>query len=256
MKMLFAVLLLASIAVSSHAAVVAEEVAYRHGGTEFRGVLYYDDAIEGERPGVLVVHEWWGLNEYAKERAGMLAAMGYVAFALDMYGEGKTTDHPQTAGEWAGMVSGELGTERFEAAYALLRNSKLTADGEIAAIGYCFGGGVVLSVAKAGVDLRGVVSFHGSLPLQAVAPGTIKAKILVCHGADDPFTSAEQVQEFQQSLRDAGADWEFISYGGAKHSFTVKGADSRGIPALQYNAEADQRSWAAMQLFLDEIFGD
>jgi dienelactone hydrolase len=256
MKILLAVLLLLSVAASSHAAVKVEELTYKQGETDLHGYLYYDDAMDSERPGVLVVHEWWGLNDYAKERARMLAEMGYVALALDMYGEGKTTEHPQTAGEWAGAVTDELGRERFRAAYELLKNHKLTADGKIAAIGYCFGGGVVLRAAKAGVDLRGVVSFHGSLPAESVEPGTIKAKILACHGADDPFVSADQVQKFQQSLRDAGADWQFISYGGAKHSFTSKQADARGIPALQYNAAADQRSWAAMRLFFDEILVD
>lgn len=250
------VALLVSVAVSSHAAVVVEEITYEQGDIEFRGALFYDDAIDGERPGVLVVHEWWGLNDYAKRRATMLAEMGYVALAVDMYGDGKTTEHPETANQWSNAVSDEVNVQRFAAAYELLDDHALTADGQIAAVGYCFGGGVVLRAAKAGIDLVGVVSFHGSLPAKPVEPGTIKAKILVCHGADDPFNDDEQVVKFQQSLRDAGADWEFISFGGAKHSFTVREADARGIPALQYNAEADQRSWAAMQLFFDEIFGE
>ena len=256
MKTLIATLLLLGMAASSNAAIKVEEVNYKQGETELRGYLFYDDTTDGKRPGILVVHEWWGLNDYAKERAKMLAQMGYVAFALDMYGEGKTTEHPKTAGEWASAVTPDLGRERFLAAYNVLKNNKLTADGKMAAIGYCFGGGVVLSAAKAGIDLRGVVSFHGSLPVDSVAAGTIKAKILVCHGAADPFSPPERVQQFQKSLEDAGADWEMNIYGGAKHSFTNKSADAHGIPALQYNAEADRRSWAAMRSFFDEIFAD
>lgn len=256
MKTLLGVLLIACVAASAHAAIHVEQVDYMQGDTKLKGYLFYDDATTAERPGILVVHEWWGLNDYAKKRATMLAEMGYVAMTIDMYGEGKVTEHPETAGEWAGAITSELGRERFEAGYELLKQHKLTADDKIAAIGYCFGGGVVLGAAKAGIDLRGVVSFHGAFPPDAVEPGTIKARILVCHGADDPFTSAEAVEAFQQSLRDAGADWQFISYGGARHSFTVKEADSRGIPALQYDAAADRRSWAAMQMFLDEIFAD
>jgi dienelactone hydrolase len=256
MKTVLTVLMSLCVVTASQAAVKVEELTYKQGDTSLHGYVYYDDASDSERPGVLVVHEWWGLNDYAKERAKMLAELGYVAMALDMYGEGKTTEHPQTAGEWAGAVTDELGKARFTAAYELLRKHKLTADGKIAAIGYCFGGGVVLRAARAGIDLRGVVSFHGSLPTEAVEPDTIKAKILVCHGAEDPFTSAEQVQKFQQSLTDAGADWQLIIYGGARHSFTSKQADTRGIPALQYNASADRRSWAAMRMFFEEIFAD
>lgn len=256
MKTIWVALLVMVAATIAHAEIKMEALDYQGGDTALKGYLYYDDASDEKRPGVLVVHEWWGLNDYAKQRARALAELGYVALALDMYGEGKTTEHPQTAGEWAGAVTAELGRERFAAAHALLRDHALTDDGKIGAIGYCFGGGVVLRAAKSGADLRGVVSFHGSLPPEPVEPGTIKASILVCHGADDSFTSAEQVQAFQQSLKNAGADWQFITYGGAKHSFTSKAADTRGIPALAYNAKADRRSWAAMRSFFDEIFAE
>jgi len=256
MKTVLAGMLMIMIAVSANAAIKVEELTYKQGDTDLRGYLYYDDASDAKRPGVLVVHEWWGLNDYAKERAGMLAGLGYVVLALDMYGEGKTTEHPQTAGEWASAVTDELGRERFLAGLELLKKQKLVEPGKIAAIGYCFGGGVVLRAATGGIDLRGVVSFHGSLPTESIEPGTVKAKILTCHGAEDPFTTVEQLEKFQKVLTDAKADWELNIYGGAKHSFTVKSADARGIPALQYNAEADRRSWAAMQQFFDEIFAD
>lgn len=256
MRILLASILLLSLVATTRAEIKTEELSYKQGDTVLKGFLFYDDATGGKRPGVLVVHEWWGLNDYAKRRARALAEEGYVALALDMYGEGKTTEHPQTAGEWASAVTEELGKERFQAALALLADHELTAPGKVAAIGYCFGGGVVLRAAKAGLDLAGVVSFHGSLPTSPVEPGTIKAKILVCHGAADPFVKAEQIQEFKKVLADAGADWQFISYGGAKHSFSSKEADSRGIPALAYNEAADKRSWAAMLGFFDEIFSD
>jgi dienelactone hydrolase len=235
-------------------AVKTETITYAQGGTELRGYLAYDDATGSKRPGVLVVHEWWGLNEYARERARVLAAKGYVALAVDMYGEGKTTEHPEEAGQWSSAVGDDLKKERFEAALSLLRDHELVDDARIAAIGYCFGGGTVLRLAAAGLELRGVVSFHGSLPTSAIEPGTVKAKVLVCHGADDPFTEPGQVEKFQRVFTEAGADWQFISYGGAKHSFTVKGAEKRGIPALEYNEAADRRSWAAMLSFFDEIF--
>ena len=230
-------------------ALAAEEVLYKQGDTQLKGHLAYDDKDEGPRPGVLVVHEWWGLNDYAKSRADMLAEEGYVALAVDMYGEGKVTEHPQEAGQWAAAVSrnAELGRQRFLAAYELLR-----ADPRI---GYCFGGGVVLNMALVGVDLRGVVSFHGSLPQQPAAPGTVKAKILVCHGGSDPLTTQEQIQTFEKNLTAAKADWELNIYGGAKHSFTNPEADLRGMDALAYSPTADRRSWRAMEDFFAEIFG-
>jgi len=238
-------------------ALKTEEVVYKQGETVLRGHLAYDDAVKGKRPGILVVHEWWGLNDYAKGRADALAKEGYIALALDMYGEGRHTDHPKEAGEWSGYIrqNFSVGKERFMAAYDLLKSNKLTDPTRMAAIGYCFGGYVVLAMAMEGIDLRAVVSFHGSLPLERVEPGTIKASILVCHGADDPLVKPEQIAQFKENLEYAKADWEFVTYGGAKHSFTNPQADSKGIPALGYNKTADERSWRAMLDLFHEVFG-
>lgn len=256
MKRFLIVLLWFAFAAPSEAAIQTESVTYGSGETELHGFIIYDDASQAVRPGILVVHEWWGLNQYAKKRAEMLAGKGYVAFAVDMYGEGKTTEHPQEAMEWSGAVNDALRMDRFQAALDLLRNHKYVDKTRIAAIGYCFGGGVVLRLAGAGADLRGVVSFHGALPTSEIEPGTVKAKILVCHGAEDPFTEPGQVEKFQEVFTKAGADWEFITFAGAKHSFTVEGAEKRGIPGLEYNAAADRRSWTAMLSFFDEVFAN
>jgi dienelactone hydrolase len=233
-----------------------ETVVYQQDGTELRGYLAWDKDIEGKRPGVLVVHEWWGLNDYARHRAEALAELGYIALAVDMYGEGKSTEHPQQAGEWATWIRNNkgVGAARFVAAKKLLEEQELTRKGQIAAIGYCFGGSVVLTMAMSGADLAGVVSFHGGLPTEPASADKVKAKILVCHGGADPTISQEQIHTFLQNLDAVGADYEFIIFGGAKHSFTNKGADARGIPALAYNPAADRRSWRAMQDLFDEIF--
>lgn len=238
-------------------ALKTEEVLYKQGKTVLRGHLAYDDAVEGKRPGILVVHEWWGLNDHAKSKAEALAREGYIALALDMYGDGRVTEHPKEAGEWSGYIrqSFSIGKERFMAAYDLLRSHRLTDPKRMAAIGYCFGGFVVLSMALDGIDLRAVVSFHGSLPLERVEPGTIKASILVCHGGNDPLVKSEQILEFKENLKYAQADWQFVTYGGAKHSFTNPQADSHGMEALGYNKTADQRSWRDMGGLFREVFG-
>jgi dienelactone hydrolase len=244
---------------SSHteAAVHTEKVNYKSGEVSLQGYLAYDDSSKGERPGVLVVHEWWGLNDHAKRKAEALAKAGYIAFAVDMYGEGKNTAHPDTAGKWSAEVrqNKQLGKERFLASYEVLKNHRLTKKKHIAAIGYCFGGYVVLAMAQEGLDLRGVASFHGALPAERVDPGSIKAKILVLHGAEDPLVKPEQISQYQENLKHAGADWQFVFYGGTKHSFTNPDADKAGMPALAYNRSADRRSWTAMLAFFKEIFG-
>lgn len=257
MKIALAALLLVALALPAQAGIKTETVKYKAGDTTLVGYLAYDDATETKRPGVLVVHEWWGLNDYAKKRAEQLAREGYVAFAVDMYGDGKSTPHPEDAGKWAAAVgqNKQLRRDRFLAGWEVLKGHKLTQPNKIAAIGYCFGGSTVLAMALSGADLKGVVSFHGSLP-QEPAEATPKAKILVCHGADDSFITPEQIQTFQTNLRKSGADWEFISYGGALHSFTVPDAAKAGIDALAYNADADRRSWEAMRDFFKEIFAE
>lgn len=263
MKRISMVLLSAlSLLVSSGAAaaVKTETVTYSANGTEMSGYFAYDDSIKGKRPGVLVVHEWWGQNEYPRERARMLAKEGYIAFALDMYGEGKTANHPDTAKKFSSEVGKnmDMAEARFRAALERLKAHPLTEDDNIAAIGYCFGGGVVLEMARRGIDINGVASFHGTLSTVNLAKaGDVKAKIRVYNGADDPFVKPESIQNFKQEMDAAGADYQFINYPGAKHSFTNPGADENGkkfgLP-LAYNAEADRKSWQDMLEFFDNIF--
>jgi dienelactone hydrolase len=252
-KFIVTALLIVAMASAAHAAVKLEPVEYKDGTTMLKGQLAYDDAAKDKRPGVIVVHEWWGLNDYAKQRARMLAEAGYVALAVDMYGDGKSTEHPDEAGAWATAVrsNAKAGMDRFMIGYNVLKADKRVDPAHISAIGYCFGGGVILSAALAGAPLDAVVSFHGALPTDP-ATGKVTARILVCHGAADPFSTPEQVAGFMKAVTDAAADWEFNFYAGAKHSFTNPNAASYKMPQLEYNENADKRSWAAMLNFLAE----
>jgi dienelactone hydrolase len=257
---LLVVFLLVLTAIPARAAVVGKEVTYRAGDTVLKGFLAYDDARSGKRPGVLVVHEWWGLNDYARKRATMLAELGYTTLAVDMYGNGKTTEHADDAGAFTKAVTQNIAVERarFEAALALLKAQPTTDPNRIAAIGYCFGGGVVLQMAREGEPLAGVVSFHGVLGTNRPAKkGAVKAKVLVLHGADDPFASKEQIAALDQEMKQAGADYTFIAYPGATHGFTNPDADRLGAAnqmPIKYNAKADQASWTEMQAFFRRIF--
>lgn len=250
----------ACMATTVRAEIRSEVINYQIAGQAFQGYLSYDDSISGKRPGVLVVHEWWGHNAYARKRADMLAKMGYTAFALDMYGTGKLAEHPDDAQKFmqATLADMNVAEARFNAAMGLLRQQPAVASNKIAAIGYCFGGGTVLHMARVGADLAGVVSFHGSLGTKVPAqPGKIKAKILVLNGADDPFVTPEQIVAFKQEMKSAGAELEFINYPAVKHSFTNPEADDFGkrfdMP-LVYNAEADKNSWQRMRVFLEQVF--
>lgn len=249
-------------ATAVHAAIVGEETTYRAGDQILKGYLAYDDSLEGKRPAVLVVHEWWGLNEYARMRAEMLAQLGYVALAVDMYGDGKQADHPEEAAEFAAEVHSNMtaARQRFAAAMEVLKKQPGVDGSRIAAIGYCFGGGIVLQMAREGMDLRGVVSFHGSLKASSPAtPGRIKARILVCNGGADKFNPMEVITEFIKEMVDAGADFEFHSFPGALHSFTNPGADLLAekfkLP-IGYQKKADEESWLEMQNFLKAVFAD
>lgn len=245
---------------SSCKEIKGEPVEYTSGNVVLKGYLAYDPSEKSKRPGILVVHEWWGHNEYARKRADMLARLGYTAFAVDMYGEGKQAEHPDEAGKFAKEISGNLDMKiaRFMAAMEFLKKQESVDPARIAAIGYCFGGSVVLDMARAGMDLKGVVSFHGGLTTNNPAkPGEVHAKILVCHGEKDTFITAEQIMAFKQEMSDAKADLQFITYKDAKHSFTNPEADSYAqkfnIP-LGYNAAADKSSWEDMKKFLKSIF--
>lgn len=255
---LFALILIISGPV--HAEVVGESVDYRSGDTVFKGFIAYDDSFEDERPGILVVHEWWGHNDYVRKRARMLAELGYVALAVDMYGAGKQADHPDEAGKFAAAVMEDLpeAKDRFLAAMDVLKQHRYTDPGQIAAVGYCFGGGVVLQMARMGVDLDAVVSFHGSLGTTRPAePGDVEARVLVLHGAADPLVPADQVEQFKQEMENANVDYRFIAYPGAMHAFTNPDADKYGekfdLP-LKYSAVADRASWIDMQNFLLDVF--
>lgn len=233
-------------------------VEYRQGSAVLQGYLAYNDKAKGKRPGVLVVHDWMGLGENAKSVAKRLAKVGYVAFAADIYGKGIRPKNAQEAGAQASIYKGDrkLLRARMDAALQTLRKEPMTDASRIAAIGYCFGGTAVLEQARAGSDVKGVVSFHGGLdtPLPA-APGAIKAKVLVLHGAEDPYAPAEQVRAFEDEMRKAGADWQVTLYSGAVHAFTNPEAGSDPSKGVAYNAKAAWRSWAAMRIFLKEIFG-
>ena len=237
-----------------------EPVTYSAGDTTLRGYLATDTSKQGKRPGVLVVHEWWGLNDYIKRRARMLAELGYGALGVDMYGDGRAADNAADAGALMNGVLGNMkaGEARFGAAYDLLASRPGVDGSRIAAIGYCFGGAVVLHAARIGMPLRGVASFHGALgSFHKPAPGSVKAKVLVCHGADDKLVSQDEVAAFKQEMDDAKADYRFVAYPNAMHGFTNPDATENGkrsgIP-LAYDAEADRRSWQDMKEFLARVF--
>jgi dienelactone hydrolase len=237
-----------------------ETVSYRVGDETFTGTLAYDDAVEGPRPGILVVHEWWGANDYVRKRAEMLAEEGYTAFALDMYGSGKVAEHPDDARRFSQevMANRPAAEARFNAALALLRQHPTVDPDSIAAIGYCFGGGIVLHMARAGADLRGVVSFHGSLaPSTPVRPGSVTAAVLVFTGIDDPFVPAEKVSAFVAEMHAAKVAYTVVGYPGVTHGFTNPVADQLGarfnLP-LAYDAAADADSWQRTMLFFDDLF--
>lgn len=250
-----ACLLLAS---SAAAAITTSDVEYRHGETVLQGFMAYDDAVEGRRPGVLVVHQWMGLTEYERMRAEQLASLGYVALAVDVYGKGVRPSDTAEAGKLAGAYKGDRALLRARLAAGLdaLRASELVDPKRVAAIGYCFGGTAVLELARSGADVAGVVSFHGGLDSPTPADGrTVKAKVLVLHGADDPFVPETEIAAFQQEMRDAKVDWQMVYYSGAVHAFTQKGAGNDPSRGAAYDERADRRSWLAMRTFFGEILG-
>lgn len=240
--------------------IAEQEINYSSNGTTLKGFYAYDKSKEGVRPGIIVVHEWWGQNEYARERARQLADLGYAALAIDMYGEGKTTEHPDDAGKFASEVMKQMETAsaRFNAGLDQLKSMPNVDTSKLAAIGYCFGGGIVLNMALAGADVDGVVSFHGMLPTDPVKnPDQVKAKLLVLNGEADPMVTQGQAETFKKNLENADVDYELINYPDAQHAFTNPAADSVGkkfeMP-LAYNKEADEKSWQEMKDFLEEIF--
>lgn len=255
--LLMAVAVVLAFAPAASAEVQTREIEYKQGDTVLAGLIAWDGAAKGRRPGTLVVHEWWGHNEHARNQAKRLAEAGYVGFALDMYGKGKVAAHAKDAEAFMTEATKDPAAlaARFNAALEQLKQDPHVAPDRIAAIGYCFGGSVVLGRARAGADLAAVVSFHGSLGTKSPAEkGTVKARVLVLTGADDPMIPPEQVEAFNKEMEAAGVKFQVVSYPGARHSFTNPDAGKAGMDALAYNAEADQKSWAAMLALFKEVF--
>jgi dienelactone hydrolase len=234
-----------------------EDLRYSDGALNMNGFLAWDETKTGKRPGVLVVHEAWGLGEHVMERAKMLAGLGYVALAADMYGDRRQIATMDEVMKVVGDLRAhpEKIRSRARAALKALAGHPQVDTRRLGAIGFCFGGTTVLELARDGAEVAGVVSFHGGLETQAPAmPGKVKASVLVCTGADDPMIPPSQVNAFEDEMRKAGADWQLISYGGAVHSFTNAKADGSINPGILYHKPTDRRSWTAMQAFFTEVF--
>lgn len=259
MKQMLIALMMVLVAQSAQARLVTKSVEYREGAAVLEGYLAYDDAVKDKRPGVLVIHEWTGINSYIKKRTEQLAALGYVAFAADIYGKGVRPTTPEAAGKEAAKYRGkDRGLLRARAAAGLeaLKACSLVDSGRLAVIGYCFGGTAALELARSGADLRGTVSFHGGLDTPNPADALkIRGKVLALHGADDPYVPPDQVAAFQQEMRLAKVDWEMVHYGGAVHAFTNPDSGNDNSKGAAYNEKADRRSWAEMKRFFAEIFG-
>ncbi len=243
---------------SARAAVKTREITYEQGGTPLKGFLAYDDAVKGKRPGVLVIHEWWGLNGYAREQARRLAQAGYVAFAADMYGNGKVADqkHPADAQAFVAEATKDpaVVAARFDAALAVLDKQPQVDASRVAAIGYCFGGGVALQMARAGAPLAAVATFHAAIPPPApVEKGTVKPQILIQTGGADPMVPVANVEKFADELKSAGAKVDVVVYPNARHSFTVPDADKAGMEGLRYDPAAAKQSWKRMIEFFRHV---
>lgn len=255
-----AIALLLSLATAGLGEIVTKDVDYKQGDTVLQGfhAISNDGSGKEIRPGVLIVHQWTGLTDYEKRRAKMLAELGYNVFALDIYGKG-IRPQPPASGKEAGKYKGDrkLFRERLQAGLEILKSDERTDSTKIAAIGYCFGGTGVLELARSGADIAGVVSFHGGLGAgegMEATKGGVKAAVLVCHGAVDPYVPAEEVAGFQQEMNEAGADWQFVAYSDAVHAFTQPMAGNDPSKGAAYQNKADERSWEHMKAFFAEIF--
>lgn len=257
-RMLLAAALAVACGGAATAAVKSKKVEYKHDGVTFAGELYWDDAGKDKRPGVLVFHEWWGLDGHAKAKAEELAKLGYVAFAADMYGDGKIADDRDHAMKMATATRANVDVwrGRAKAAYKVLTDSEMVDATKTAAIGYCFGGTTALQLAATGADLKAVSTFHAALPkLKDEEAKAIKAKVQVHHGADDKFIPKEAIDGFKKAMADAKVSLDFFEYKGAVHSFTVKDADAKKLEGMKYDKEADEKSWAATKKLFEEAFG-
>lgn len=261
MKTFFTFFLLFAFAAVAHAEIQTREISYSEGGVSLKGYLAFDDSAKAKRPGILVVHEWWGHNEHARNRARMLAKIGYTALAVDMYGDGKTADHPKKAAEFmkAAFKNWDQSKARFNKAIKILQGHKTVDPERIGAIGFCFGGAVSIRMALGGADLDGIVAFHSALPL--AAPGTkenIKASILVINGSEDSFLKPETAAKFVKIMAEQKVDFTYTHLAGVKHSYTNKKAGEYQkkfkLPNLEYNQKADERSWSDMKIFFKRVF--
>jgi dienelactone hydrolase len=262
MKMqLLGALLALSMTGPALAAIKEEPVTYKDGETTMKGFVVYDDAKKGKRPGIIVVHEWWGITKHIHSEAHRMASLGYTAFIADMYGDAKTADNPKDAGALSGAVRKNPAAmqSRFDAAMATLARHSTVEASKIGAMGFCFGGSVVLDMARGGADLKGVAAFHAGLGAAGVQaqPGKVKAKILVQNGADDPFIKPESVEAFKKEMDAAKVDYHYVSYPGAVHAFTNPEATALGkkfnIP-IAYNVDADKKSMAEATNFFAGVF--
>jgi dienelactone hydrolase len=258
MRLIAAGLLMTVFLNQAVAEIKTQTVQYSDGDVALEGFVAWDSAkADKPVPGVLVVHQWTGLTDYEKGRCRQLAELGYVAFAVDVYGKDIRPANQQEAAKQAGIYKKdrELYRRRLTLGLEQLRARDGVAKNHIAAIGYCFGGTGVIELARSGADISGVVSFHGGLDSPQPEVGrNIKAKILVCHGADDPFVPANDIEAFKSELNNAGVDWQMIAYSGAVHSFTQPIAGNDNSRGAAYNEKADKRSWMAMRSFFDEVF--
>ena len=255
--MLRVFLLLLLVQISIHAKVKTETVEYKDGDITLKGFLAYNTDSTLKLPAVLIVHEWWGLNDYPKMRAQQLAELGYVAFAVDMYGDGKVATSNDEAGKLAGSIRGDIPKLRRRINIALdwLKQNPHVNSHKIAAIGYCFGGTVALELARSGADIKGVVIFHGGLSTpNPTDTKDVKAKILVCTGGDDKSVPIKDITAFQNEMNDANVDWQVNVYSGAVHAFTNPKSGNNPAVGVAYNEKADKRSFEAMKQFFHEIF--
>ncbi len=240
----------------ARAEIKTKTIAYNDGGITLKGMMAWDGAKNGKRPGVLVIYEWWGLNDAVKNRARRMAAAGYVAFVPDMYGDGKFTNDKKQAGKWMKQVTGniELWTRRAQLGLDILKGDPNVAGGKLAAVGSSFGGATAIQMAYAGHDIKAAVSIASSLPPATESVTSIRPRVLALLGGDDTFVKADAITAFKAGLNRAKADWEMIIYSGARHSFATPGAESHGMENLVYNEMADKRSWVAMMTLFDEVF--
>lgn len=257
MRIFVLFLLLLCLSSTAFAELQKKDIEYKDGDTVLEGYLVYDDAIQGPRPGVLVVHDWMGPGAYGNGRAEQLARLGYAAFAIDIYGKGVRPQNSDEASKEATFykTNRDVLRRRAQAGLDVFRSESVVDPQRIAAIGYCFGGTAVLEMARAGMPLVGVVSFHGGLGASIPAEkGAIRAKVLVLHGADDPLVPRDEIKAFVEEFNRAGADWQMVYYSGAVHSFTRKDAGDDKSTGVAYNKSADKRSWESMKLFFRELF--